>query len=1042
MSTREASAEPAWERYGKLNSAIAQEVFGKDVAGQPVYLDLEPEILARIAKHMGHRSATDPDEQLIEIVKATLSSPDGAAGVFSAHTTQAWLWGLEGNSSPPPCIAVLAMLSLVAERMKQSKEFAGSNYYGRLLQTLDIDAAFRDRVVRDFRRETPLLWNTLNRWLEECNGRRGLPTAVAFDRRRFIGLPLSQALVRAQDRTKLPNLFAQFGLQPGQRISVQTMQHLLGDWLPRSQVTQSLKRLWSKSANKERISEVVCAELQGWDGALPSDLRPAEHKLDDNLFLAAEFRAYPRPTIDLLLVARHTGKGNHRSVALSSDATDTAGRALGRLGNEMRLQLMPGTSWELLEPSDLVLCPELLIANVSLTVPESGKKCTRRAKRLILLKRHEADHLYVEARRAELLETYLILVISDLADSAREVLRSAARAGVQELNHESLRGLPPDWTAFQNVQLERVPNTSIEDLTPLQPIARTHLALGDGLSLPGMNVWHSDRLPELRVVVDEHNESKAAYIRAVPIRYLDDREVVDVPLAEIEGNGVVDLSRITALRDGDFRIVVTDPGNGSTLATASLRTRSASWPRRLEQEEDTLIGHVLLDGDCLTPFAGSIPETDPETAKVVGALVDGGTRLASTKRTDTTARIPVRPGVVVEEIEKDEWDSLETVSENAFDDLPICFTRHHHYWLCAPQHGKEPVYSICKDCGREKWWEPKRKHRTRKCPPSDRAQIIGENAVAHRPLPTISERDRADMELALDALSYARTGSWRSLCAITAPIDDAPWFAHEAARRLEALGHIQIEIDQRNMSPKRWSIAPSTIVQPQLGPCFLAGSRSSRLVKAITAVASILDGEVRVIPQPNGPKVVEIHGLGADELTLLVEEIQEQHRLELGLSISPDSRIAEMLPSLGTIRRSLPDLTTTAARMEWLDLNSGRWISADQMDCAGAYRLRSWPWIYAVVPKVGAREGRSVVADVRLSKYLASNDASFALIGYDESSRTLLASAGAPLPGLFERVAVLCSGRLPTQRRDRTLAYERVPLAIAEAIWAALANGD
>ena len=121
----------------------------------------------------------------------------------------------------------------------------------------------------------PFLWNTLNRWLEEGNGRRGLPTAVAFDHRRFIGLPLSQALVRAQDRTKLPNLFAQFGLQPGQRISVQAMQQLLEDWLPRSQITQSLKRLWSKPTNRERVSEVVCAELEGWDGMLPNDLRPA-----------------------------------------------------------------------------------------------------------------------------------------------------------------------------------------------------------------------------------------------------------------------------------------------------------------------------------------------------------------------------------------------------------------------------------------------------------------------------------------------------------------------------------------------------------------------------------------------------------------------------------------------------------------------------------------------------------------------------------------------------------------------------------------------
>ena len=400
------------------------------------------------------------------------------------------------------------------------------------------------------------------------------------------------------------------------------------------------------------------------------------------------------------------------------------------------------------------------------------------------------------------------------------------------------------------------------------------------------------------------------------------------------------------------------------------------------------------------------------------------------------------PGVLIEDTEKDEWDSLEPISERAAADLPICFTRAYHHWLCAQQHGKEPVHSICKDCGREKWWEPKRERRTRKRPPDHRAQDGAASATTHQPLPTISQADKADMELVLDALSYARTGSWRSLRAMTAPIDDAPWFAQETARRLETLGHIQLELDEKSLLPKRWSIAPSTIVVPDLGQCFLAGSRSARLVHAIAEISELLQGEVRAAPQLDGPNVVEIHGLGTEALTLLVDEINEHRHLDLALSTRPASRIAAMLPSLGTIRRSLPDLTTTAPRIEWLDLSSGRWLPADQMDRAGAYRLRSRPWVYAVVPKPGARERRSVVADVRLAKHLAASDASFALIGYEESSRTLLASAGAPLPGLLERAAVLCSGRLPIPRPDRILAYERVPLEIAEAIWAASTIGD
>ena len=159
--------DAAWERYERLNSAMAEEVFAEGAAGRPVYLDLEPDVLARITKHLGDARVGEPDELLIEVVKATLSDPAGPAGLFSLHTGRIFLWELEGSSSPPPCIGLLAALSLVAERMKQTEEFAGSNYYGRLLQTLDIDGEFHDRVGRDFRRQTPLLWNTLNRWLEE-----------------------------------------------------------------------------------------------------------------------------------------------------------------------------------------------------------------------------------------------------------------------------------------------------------------------------------------------------------------------------------------------------------------------------------------------------------------------------------------------------------------------------------------------------------------------------------------------------------------------------------------------------------------------------------------------------------------------------------------------------------------------------------------------------------------------------------------------------------------------------------------------------------
>lgn len=1038
MGDEGSRADAAWERYGELNAAIADEVFGEGAAGRPVYLGLESDALARIAARVGGDCGDGADDLLCEVVARTLCDPGGPSRTFSSHVARVSEWERgDDASSAPPCLGVLAMLSLVAERMKRTARFAGSNYYGPLLEALGLDSEHRKRLERDFREQTPLLWTALNRWLAETNGRRGLPTAVAFDRRRFIGLPLSQALVRAQDRTRLPVLFGQFGLQSGQRMSVQAMGELLGDWLPGSQVTPSLKQLWSSPANRERISEVVCAELEGWDGAVPAELKPAGHRVGDSLFLAAEFTARPRPAIELLLLARRGGQVGARAVGLSAGASGAAMTALSRMGDRMRLQPVPGTAWESLEPGHLVSVAELLVAKVALELRDGGATRTRRAGRLVLLKHHEADHLYIEARRAELLETYVVLAVKELAGAVRELLESSARKGWSEMGHETLRGLPSAWTAFRNVQLERIADASTEDLAPLQPIARTHLALGGGLPLPGMNTWHAGRLPELRVVVDEQGVADPVYVRAIPTRYLDGGEEAEVGIAALQGAGAVDLSGAAGLREGDFRIVVASGPKNRTLATAGLRVRSGSWPRRLEDGEDAPVGHTLVDGSGLAAHAALVP--DSGAARVLGAVIENAPREGG-QRPAGPALPPDRPGVIVEDAEEDGWDPAVLAPESGGAvDLPVCFTRAHHVWLCELRRGNEPLYSICKDCGREKWWDPpKRRRRPKRRADATAGSAGGPSERGHKALPEIAEDGPADMDLVLDALSYARTGPWRSLRTVTAPINDAPWFAHEAARRLEALGHIQVEIDGRSVAPVRWRIAPAAVVEPESGPCFLAGSRSARLLRAVREVAcGELGGEVRAAPQPDGPAVVEIHGLGSDELTLLVDEINDYHGQELALSVHPASRIAALLPSLRSVRASLPELTTSATWMDRFELDRGRWAATEAMDCPGAYRLRSRPWVYAVVPPAAIRDRRTVVADVRLAKHLAAADSSFALIGYDEPGRTLLASAGAPLPGLFERAAVLCSGRLPTRRRDGTLGYGRVPLEIAQAIWEA-----
>ena len=1003
-----------------------------------MYLDLEPEVLARIAKIVGCDPSAATEHELINAILAASPSPLDTIGVFGAHARRALLWELGERTEPPPCIAILAALSLVAEQMKQTEEFAGSNYYGRLMRTLGVDEEHRGRVVRDFRKWTPHLWNVLNRWLEELNGRRGLPTATAFDHRRFIGLPLSQALIRAQDRTKLPTLFGQCGLQSGQRISVRAMQQLLAEWLPYSQVTPSLKRLWSRQGNRERISEVACAELEGWDGTVPGDIRPAEQKNADNLLVAIERRAHPHEEIDLFLVARGGRDKDAEQVAFAPIPPGATRAGLRAAAADLSLDPIPGTTWRSLEPSHAISGAEVLISNFSLASTSRKQMYSRRAKQLVLLKWLESEHLFVEARRAELLETYVVLAVSRMAETVRGVLQFSARAGFRELSHENLRGLPSGWIAFLDVQLERVPFIESDDLKSLQPIATTHLTLGGGLALPGMHVWHSERLPELRVMNASQDPGIAVSVRAIPIRYLDDRELSEVEIAEVVDGGIVELSTCaSSLRDGDFRIVATCPPRSQTIATASIRVRSGSWPRRLESDEAYLLGYAVRDASSLQPLASRFDSSADPSLALSGALVLSEEAVQRGSEKAVSPSILARPGVVVRQDEPDELSRAERTSEHVEGDLPACFQRSYHHWLCETQVGREPVYSVCKDCGQEKWWEPKRRRsRKRRINGGEWAPSL-EHAAGRRILPGISPRPRADMDLLLDALSYARGGSWRSLRAIAASLDDAPWFAREAARRLEALGHVEVEVNSSTAGPERWAIAPATIVAPEEGAAFLAGSRSARLLRTVAVACEILGGVVREACQRDGPAVVELHGLDPDDLQLVADEVTDHHGMPLRVSWRPGSRIAANLPSMSAIRGSLAELTMSASAMDRFDLEAGRWSSVDQLDSPGAYRLHGRPMMYAVAPSHASSDRRHVVADVRLAKYLAAKDASFSLLGYERATETLLASVGAPLPGLLERAAVLCSGRLPDRGADRTLAYARVPASVAEAIWTA-----
>ena len=153
--------------------------------------------------------------------------------------------------------------------------FAANAYYPRLFRLLRIDDSNQQRRIESaYRKQAENLWRGLNEWLSATDGRFGSPTAYALSHR-YIGLPLSQALVRSADRRQFPLMFHRFGLPPGGEISPADMEQLIDSWLQMRPcpVSKSLESLWRRGQARERIASVAAIELLSWDGTLPTTIR-------------------------------------------------------------------------------------------------------------------------------------------------------------------------------------------------------------------------------------------------------------------------------------------------------------------------------------------------------------------------------------------------------------------------------------------------------------------------------------------------------------------------------------------------------------------------------------------------------------------------------------------------------------------------------------------------------------------------------------------------------------------------------------------------
>ena len=270
--------------YEAWRKTLADTLYSPGLANLPAYLDIEDDVLVACANAVepGLVHTVDSAEALlIDAVLPTINIGAGAVPsvVLASHETPSALWRslrrsdhYDPWSTPPPSLPFLAVMSRAAENMAADETFAAHNYYDRLVSLLGIPPARKELLKAGIARVSERLWDDLNTWLDDMGGSRGLPTAEAIGHR-YVGLPISQAMLRAADRAKFPEFFDDAGFTPGQSLALSDLAEYVDQWLSHGVIGPqtgliALRSIWRKRDGKDVLCQALSTSLGLWDGSL------------------------------------------------------------------------------------------------------------------------------------------------------------------------------------------------------------------------------------------------------------------------------------------------------------------------------------------------------------------------------------------------------------------------------------------------------------------------------------------------------------------------------------------------------------------------------------------------------------------------------------------------------------------------------------------------------------------------------------------------------------------------------------------------------
>lgn len=435
------------------NEAIFSWFFGDHVKGRAVFLSADEASLTAISEANGW-AADSAVKSLQQSLRVYLEQ----ARPFEHWVQVADRWRRNGSTAPPPFVHLLALTVLSVTERRDAD--APGGYYKPLFDTLGL----KDTPGRreDYRWHVPALWRQLGTWLEEHNGRYGLPTARPGSHgTEYLGYSRSQAVVRGADRSAFIDFFEQVGYKPGEQVSREILMARFERWASPSSVSERIRHALrdpDSRDSRETIADTLLHDLATWNGETRDD------EFRSVLRVVPRLNATRRSLTAVLLVPS-VFEGLH------DGETEYAAAGESRVFLNRAISLEPNSHRE--------------------TFVVAGRR---------LQVRHSKVHVFEED---PILGGYTSVDRMTQGRSAWLAVASSARTSLRFLQDQGLTGQSwpslPDWSIFRDVRLDWDRSASMpEELQSVAPPLGLRAELRGGLPM-GSGRYRPGGAPDLLV---------------------------------------------------------------------------------------------------------------------------------------------------------------------------------------------------------------------------------------------------------------------------------------------------------------------------------------------------------------------------------------------------------------------------------------------------------------------------------------------------------------------------------------------------------------